>query len=98
MRTPFIAAILGLALLLPVPAAQAQRFRDQDAAIRASRDGQILPLSAILSRIRVTGAEYIGAEFNPAGPFYRLKFMRGATVIWIDVDARTGQILARSGG
>jgi hypothetical protein len=28
---------------------------------------------------------------------YRLKYMRGSEVIWIDVDARTGRIVARTG-
>ena len=28
---------------------------------------------------------------------YRLKYMRGADVIWIDVDAQTGRIVARFG-
>jgi len=43
----------------------------------------------------VPGADFIGAEFD--GRVYRLKYMRGADVIWIDVDAQTGRILARTG-
>ena len=43
--------------------------------------------------MRMPGAEFIGAEFD--GRVYRLKFMRGADVIWIDVDARTGRIVGR---
>jgi hypothetical protein len=39
------------------------------------------------------GADFIGADFD--GRVYRLKFMRGAEVIWVDVDARTGQVLSR---
>ena len=71
-----------------------QRDRDQNAAYRAMQQGRILSLPEIRARIRVPGAEYIGAEvIGPA--LYRLKFMRGAEVIWIDVDARTGRIIGR---
>ena len=40
------------------------------------------------------GADYLGPEFR--GDTYRLKFMRGGRVIWVDVDAATGRILGRS--
>ncbi len=66
---------------------------DQDAAYRATQQGRILPLPVIRSRIRVPGASFIGAEFD--GIIYRLKYMRGSEVIWIDVDARTGRVLGR---
>jgi len=72
------------------------RVREQDSAYRAMQQGQILSLPEIRARIRIPGAEYIGAEM--IGPtIYRLKFMRGANVIWIDVDAATGRIVARFG-
>lgn len=73
------------------------RDRDQDAAFRAAQQGQILPLTAIRSRVSVPGADFIGAEFDPRGGVYRLKFMRGGEVIWVDVDARTGRQIGRSG-
>ena len=44
-------------------------------------------------RINIPGAEFIGVEFD--GRIYRLKYMRGGEVIWIDVDAETGQIVRR---
>jgi len=66
---------------------------EQDAAYRAMSQGQILPLPQIRARINVPGATYIGTEFD--GRIYRLKFMRGAEVIWIDVDARTGRVIGR---
>jgi hypothetical protein len=71
------------------------RVREQDNAYRAMQQGRILPLPEIRARIRIPGAEYIGAEFD--GRIYRLKFMRGADVIWIDVDAASGRIVARFG-
>lgn len=70
--------------------------REQNNAYRAMQQGQILSLPEIRARIRVPGAEYIGAEM--VGPtIYRLKYMRGPNVIWIDVDAATGRVVARFG-
>jgi hypothetical protein len=70
--------------------------QEQDSAYRANQQGRILSLPQIRARIRIPGAEYIGAEM--VGPtVYRLKYMRGPNVIWIDVDAATGRIVARIG-
>ena len=67
--------------------------REQDNAYRAMQQGRIRPLPEIRARIDIPGAEFIGVEFN--GRIYRLKYMRGPEVIWIDVDAETGQIVRR---
>lgn len=89
----FIAA-LGLAIaVLPAEAQGLQNVSEQERAYRAARQGEILPLPAIRARIRVPGAHFIGAEFD--GNIYRLKFMRGSEVIWIDVEARTGRVVSR---
>jgi hypothetical protein len=69
------------------------RVREQDNAYRAMQQGRIRPLPEIRARINVPGAEFIGVEFD--GRIYRLKYMRGGEVIWIDVDAETGQIVRR---
>jgi hypothetical protein len=47
-----------------------------------------MPLPMIERRVMpfMGGADYLGPEFN--GRTYRLKFMRGGRVIWIDVDGR----------
>ena len=77
----------------PADAGGLQQVREQDRAYRATQQGQIMPLPQIRARIRVRGAQFIGAEFD--GRIYRLKFLRGNEVIWIDVDARTGTIVGR---
>jgi hypothetical protein len=97
MRFLILLAAVGLAAA-PMTAMAAgarglQRDRDQNAAYRAMQEGRILSLPEIRGRVRVPGAEFIGAEFD--GRVYRLKYMRGADVIWIDVDARTGRIVGR---
>ena len=95
-----IFATACIAVLLVAPEASAQhRTRDQDDVLNARRAGQVLPLSQIEARVlpRMAGADYLGPEFDPSSGVYRLKFMRGPQVVWVDVDARTGEIIARSG-
>ena len=89
-----LAAAIGAAA--PVAGADARginRVREQDNAYRATQQGRIRPLPEIRARINIPGAEFIGVEFD--GRIYRLKYMRGGEVIWIDVDAETGQIIRR---
>ena len=86
------------AALLATPPSVAQSRRDQDEALAARRAGHILPLRQIEERIvpRMPGCDYLGPEFDAATAMYRLKFMRGGSVIWVDVDGRTGAIRGRS--
>ncbi len=96
MRIILLLAAIGLvAPVQPADARGNQRSRDQEAAYRAAQRGTILPLAAIRMRFRVPGAQFIGAEFDPRALVYRLKYMRGSEVIWIDVDARTGRPIGR---
>jgi hypothetical protein len=72
---------------------------EQDAAYQAKRMGDIRPFPEIKKRVtpRMGGAAYLGSEFDDRSGTYRLKYMRGPSVIWVDVDARTGEIVGRSG-
>jgi uncharacterized membrane protein YkoI len=96
----FVAVLLALAALPLAGHADAQGrgrgHRDQDAAYQARQQGQILPLHVIITRVRVQGAQYIGADLDPSGAVYRLTFMRGGDVIRVHVDARTGRPLGMS--
>jgi uncharacterized membrane protein YkoI len=40
--------------------------------------------------------QYLGPEYDPTAMAYRLKFIQGGRVVFVDVDARTGQILGES--
>ena len=93
-----VCALAALAAVIPA-AAHPPRPRDQDVVFQARRDGRFMPLRAIEGRIvpRMRGFDYLGPEIDPGAGRYRLKFMRGAQVVWIDVDARTGEIVGRSG-
>ena len=96
---PLLAVALAAGLLSGP--ALADRPRDQDQAFRATTEGRAIPLPQIRDRVmreigRENGpAEYLGPEFR--GDTYRLKFMRGGRVMWVDVDAATGRIVGRSG-
>ena len=70
--------------------------REQQRAFEATREGRSMPLPQLERRVMpfMGGADYLGPEFR--GETYRLKFMRGGRVIWVDVDAQTGRILGRS--
>jgi hypothetical protein len=93
---PLFAAGLA-ACPTPGQALGLQRDRGEQAgAYRAMQQGRVLSLTEIRARIRVPGGQYIGVEVL-GDMVYRLKFMRGADVIWIDVDARTGRIVGRTG-
>ena len=104
MRTLFRPALLLAAALagagLPVAAgAHPPRVREQDEAFKGTQQGRFMPLRAIENRIvpKMRGFDYLGPELAAAAGRYRLKFMRGQQVVWIDVDAHTGEIIARSG-
>ena len=98
VRMLFLATALGLTALPPAADAR-PRDKEQDTAWKATKRGHYLPLRAIESMIvpRMRGAEYLGPELDAGSGRYRLKFMRGGQVMWVDVDARTGQVVGKSG-
>lgn len=74
------------------------RDKEQTTAWRETQEGRFLSLRSIESRIlpKMRGAEYLGPELDPGSNRYRLKFMRAGQVIWIDVDARTGDVIGQT--
>jgi uncharacterized membrane protein YkoI len=93
-----VVAALGLALVPPAADAR-PRDKEQDAAFKATQQGRIMPLRVIESRIvpQMPGADYLGPELDANSSRYRLKFLRNGRVIWVDVDARTGDVVGKSG-
>jgi hypothetical protein len=83
------------------PAQDGSRDREQDAALRGIQEGRFIPLRAIeaplLAHMTRHGFRYLGPELDTRLGRYRLKFMRGPQVVWIDVDARNGHVIGRSG-
>ena len=93
-------AALALSLLPAATMAQpAEQQRDGVAAWRALREGRILPIKEIERRVVPTmkDAHYIGFDFEMPSAVYTLKFLRDGTVIWVDVDGRSGQVIGRTG-
>lgn len=93
---------LALVAIPAVPQAYAQHHStDQDEAFRGRRAGDLLPLrdieGGVVPQMKRRGADYIGAEFDGGMGRYRLKFMRDGSVIWVDVDGRTGAVVGRAG-
>jgi hypothetical protein len=64
-------------------------------ARRAARSGMIRHVRSIEREVlpSMPGAQYLGPEYDPAAMAYRLKFIRQGRVVFVDVDARTGQII-----
>jgi hypothetical protein len=97
---------LGIALFAfaPIASADAQSRRaDQDSAYSASRHGRAMPLhkieAMVVPRYEARGASYLRAspEYDEERMSYRLKFQREYRVFWVDVDARSGREIGRSG-
>jgi uncharacterized membrane protein YkoI len=84
--------------LLTAPADARPRDREQQSAWRGTQEGRFLPLRTIEGMVvpRMRGADYLGPELDAGSARYRLKFMRRGEVIWVDVDARTGQVIGQS--
>ncbi|HEU0135406.1 MAG TPA: hypothetical protein VFR28_11335 [Allosphingosinicella sp.] len=91
-------AVTALSAAAPAQAAS-PRERDQASAFQGTRTGRIIPLRSIEARIvpLMRGFDYLGPEYYADVGRYRLKFLRGQRVVWIDVDARSGEVLAKSG-
>ena len=90
---------LVLLLLGGDPQMIAQHRGDQWRAFEQRREGRILPLREIEGRVvpGMKGAEYIGFDFDGGSGVYTLKFLRNGSVIWVEVDGRSGQVLSRTG-
>ncbi|MFM5924677.1 MAG: PepSY domain-containing protein [Novosphingobium sp.] len=91
--------LLPLAIALVLPAAPALAWNgpgnEQGKARQDLRAGNVRPLREIEAKVLPTmaGAEYLGPEYDPVAQAYRLKFIRDGRVIFIDVDARTGEVI-----
>ena len=62
------------------------------------RAGNVRSLREIEQKIlpMMPGTQYLGPEYDPAAMAYRLKFIRDGRVIFVDVDARSGEIRSQS--
>ncbi len=90
------------AAALPAHASPQVRRSDQEAAREGRAQGRLLSLREIEARVVPAmtrkGAQYIGFDFDSGTSIYTLKFLRNGSVIWVDVDGRSGKVMSRSGG
>ncbi|MFN4019861.1 MAG: PepSY domain-containing protein [Erythrobacter sp.] len=93
-----VAALTVAGAAVPAAATQAQSLSDQGEARREAQAGTQLSLREIERRIlpQMRGSEYLGPAYDSTARAYRLKFIREGRVTYVDVDARTGRVIARS--
>jgi len=99
MRNLVAALWMALLFVAASPAlAERNRVPEQDALRNGVRSGEIIPYQEMRARAqsRVEG-QMIGQEFDPGTGRYRFKFQRGGSVIWMDMDGRTGREVGRVG-
>ena len=84
-----------LALAMPLTAQAAPRRDAQGEVRKDMREGKVSSLRDIERRVlpSMAGMQYLGPEYDPAAMAYRLKFIRDGRVVFVDVDARSGQVL-----
>lgn len=98
MRLSTIFLMAFLATALPSTSQAQQRPDEQNDARRDMRSGAVRPLRDIERRVLPTkqGMQYLGPEYDPSAFVYRLKFIRDGRVVFVDVDAKTGEVLSES--
>lgn len=92
-----LASALAAALLPAAPALAAPG--DAQGKVREDiRAGNVRSLREIEQQVlpRMQGMQYLGPEYDPTAMAYRLKFIRDGRVVFVDVDARSGQIIRQT--
>lgn len=92
-RLVLFSMFASIAMLSPVMADP--RRGEQNEAREDMKAGKIKRLPEIEAIIvpRMRGMQYLGPEYDPVAQVYRLKFINRDRVIFVDVDARTGNVI-----
>ncbi len=92
-----LAVLLTGAVVTLAPGAGAAPGDEQGQVRRDMRAGNVRSLREIERKVLPTmpGMQYLGPEYDPAAMAYRLKFIHNGRVVFVDVDARSGQIISR---
>ena len=102
MHRTIICLLSAVAPLLAASGAAAsppaQRPDPQGEARKEMRAGTVQSLREIERKVLPTrqGMQYLGPEYDPTAMAYRLKFIRDGHVTFVDVDARTGDVISES--
>ena len=92
-------ALLAVAALAAVTLpALAEPGGEQGQVRKEVRAGNVRSLREIEQSVLPTmpGSQYLGPEYDPAAMAYRLKFIRDGRVTFVDVDARSGEVIRQS--
>ncbi len=92
--------LLAFALVAIAPHVPSYASQGDEAGMARKdlRAGNVRPLREIERRVlpMMAGSQYLGPEYDPAAYTYRLKFIRDGRVMFVDVDARSGEVLRQS--
>jgi hypothetical protein len=93
---PLFAALSLVIAAAPIVALRADPGSVQTEMRAATGARNVLSLSAIEARVlpMMRGMQYLGPEYDPAALVYRLKFIQNGRVVFVDVDARSGRVIA----
>jgi hypothetical protein len=96
-RLNLLCAFVFGATVIPAPSLAAPGDA-QGEVRRELHSGMVQPLREIEQHVLPTmpGMQYLGPEYDPVAMAYRLKFIRDGRVVFVDVNARTGQIIRQS--
>ena len=89
------ASLFAVLLVLSVSPALARPRGAQVEARKELQAGNIRSIRDIERMVipRMPGAQYLGFDYDAEAHSYRLKFIRDGHVIFVDVDARTGDVI-----
>jgi uncharacterized membrane protein YkoI len=95
LLTPITFVFAVMAAGLPAASAQARRGDDQAVMRVDLQEGKVKKIREIEAIVlpRMRGMQYLGFEYDSLDKSYRLKFIDRDRVIFVDVDARSGEIL-----
>ncbi|MCX7864426.1 MAG: PepSY domain-containing protein [Novosphingobium sp.] len=98
MKRLLALVVLSIAASAAVPFVHADPARDQGEVRKERKAGNVRSLREIEDRVLPTmpGMQYLGPEYDPVAMAYRLKFIGKGRLYYVDVDARTGRIMATS--
>ena len=92
--------LYAAAMALPafIPPAHAGPADAQGEVRKELHAGNVRSLRDIERRVlpMMPGMQYLGPEYDPAALAYRLKFIREGRVVFVDVDARSGEVIHQS--
>ncbi|NJM50764.1 MAG: hypothetical protein HC843_07705 [Sphingomonadales bacterium] len=94
MKQSFL--IIAVAAMLAMPISAEARRNDQGAGREDVQQGKVKTPREIVDMVKpkMRGMQYLTFEYYPSMLVYRLKFLDGERVRFVDVDARTGRIIS----